>query len=267
MLDRAKIILRIAFWLYAGLFLWGWLREWVNPMLAILPFLLCIVFLMLRRRASSGQWMEGGLSVLLSLMHVQYCIAQPLWIRGESMQPALNPGIIVWVNKLSNGLIAPPVTPAMRSHGFHRLARWNAMQKSSIVVIRFPGLNDGADAVIVKRVAALPGETFEFANSQILVNNHAITVNGVPAFVSIQPRTIQPPVFQLPEEVEKLGSLAIWAAGNGLPIRGVVPEGAVIVLGDHTLESRDSRSFGFVPIDFIMGSISSPQTESVELKR
>ncbi|MBL8020983.1 MAG: signal peptidase I [Leptospirales bacterium] len=191
-------------------------------------------------------------------MHLQYCLGQPIAIRGESMEPTLRAGKIVWVNKLAVGLIAPPIVPSIQSSGFHRLASWGALEKSSIVVIRFPGLDDGADAILVKRVVALPGERFEFRDDHLFVNDEAVSVNGKPRLIPTQPVTIQPPVFRLHTEVEQLGPVAVWAAGNGLPLRGLVPAGGLIVLGDRANASRDSRSFGFVPIDYVMGTVKSP---------
>lgn len=172
------------------------------------------------------------------------------------MEPTLRAGTIVWVNKLSAGLIAPPIVPAFQSSGFHRLASWSAIEKSSIVVIRFPGLDDGADAILLKRVVALPGERFEFRDDKLFVSDVAVSVNGNSRLIPAQPDTIQPPVFRLHTEVEQLGPVAVWAAANGLPLRGVVPARALIVLGDHIGASRDSRSFGFVPVDYVMGTVT-----------
>lgn len=265
MQDRAKSILRTGFWLYAGLFLWGWLREWVQPFIAILPFIACLSLCVIRFRTERGTRPELPVLVLLILMHLQYCLIQPIRIKGESMEPTLPAGTIVWVNKLSAGLIAPPLLPRLQSSGFHRLARWTAIQKNSIIVIRFPGLDDGADAVLVKRLAAMPGDRFEFRDSRIFVNDLPLTTAaGTELAIAAQPRRIQPPVFRMESGVEELGSLAVWAAANGLPVRGVVPEGSVIVVGDHTSESRDSRSFGFVPMEYIMGTISNPGIASAQ---
>ncbi|MFF5334056.1 S26 family signal peptidase [Streptomyces sp. NPDC013181] len=42
---------------------------------------------------------------------------------------------------------------------------------------------------------------------------------------------------------------------RALGVRGVVPEGAAVVLGDNTAASVDSRDFGFVPVDRLIAHV------------
>ncbi len=91
--------------------------------------------------------------------------------------------------------------------------------RGDIVVIEVEGEHDP----LIKRVVALPGETVE-------VHNGKVTIDGEPLE---EPWTTRP-----------------GGPGYG-PTR--VPELHVFVLGDNRGSSRDSRSFGAVPVDHVIG--------------
>ena len=97
----------------------------------------------------------------------------------------------------------------------------HAPRRGDVVIIGIPGEKD----LLVKRAVALPGET-------VAVQDGKVYLDGQP--------------------LEEL-----WATRQGgadyPPTR--VPPHHVFVLGDNREESRDSRSFGPVPIDQIGGRV------------
>ncbi len=97
--------------------------------------------------------------------------------------------------------------------------RFHGPQRGDIVVIRVPGFNE----LLIKRVIGLPGDTLE-------VKNGIVYINGEP---------LDEPYINGP------------ARGNYPAI--TVPEGYIFVMGDNRNNSNDSRSFGPVAIDNIVG--------------
>ena len=92
-------------------------------------------------------------------------------------------------------------------------------QRGDIVVLRVPEY----DQFLIKRVIGLPGETLSIRDGVVYINGEPLDepyVNGVP-------RGSYPPV--------------------------TIPEGYVFVMGDNRNNSSDSRVFGPVPIDHIVG--------------
>jgi signal peptidase I len=83
------------------------------------------------------------------------------------------------------------------------------------------------DVAYVKRVVGLPGE-------RVAIRGGAVVVDGV--------RLDEP-----------------YLRGASTPCCGgcewAVPEDAVFVLGDHCSNSNDSRDFGLVPVDAIVGEV------------
>jgi signal peptidase I len=93
-------------------------------------------------------------------------------------------------------------------------------QRGDIVVLRDP---DGGPDLLIKRVIGLPGERITIADGQVYVD-------GVPLD--------EPYLNQV-------------TSGNGRS--WFVPPLSVFVMGDNRGASRDSRIFGPIPMDSIMG--------------
>jgi signal peptidase I len=105
----------------------------------------------------------------------------------------------------------------------------------------------------IKRVIGLPGDTVE-------VRDDKVTINGKPLSENY-PSTQHPAeMTQLYLEInKKKPEVGLWnpaKKGPNFPQSGqinVVPAGQYLVLGDHRSNSSDSRVWGFVPKDKIVG--------------
>ncbi len=99
--------------------------------------------------------------------------------------------------------------------------RFHGPQRFDIVVIRMPSQGE---ELLIKRVIGLPGEIVEFKDGHVFVNGEMLEES----FTS--------------EETQ---------AGRRSAV--TVPPLHVFVLGDNRNRSNDSRSFGAVPIENIIG--------------
>jgi signal peptidase I len=103
-----------------------------------------------------------------------------------------------------------------------RLAyRFGSPQRGDIIVFDFPG-DPGDD--YVKRIIGLPGDTVLIENNQVYVNDVLLTEPYLP-----------------PDD---------YTTGAG---RWVVPEGNYFVMGDNRAHSSDSRAWGLLSTDKIIG--------------
>lgn len=103
-----------------------------------------------------------------------------------------------------------------------RLAyRFGSPQRGDIIVFDFPG-NPGDD--YVKRIIGLPGDTVLIDNNQVFVNDTLLNEPYLP-----------------PDD---------YTTGTG---RWVVPEGSFFVMGDNRAHSSDSRAWGLLTKDRIIG--------------
>lgn len=141
-------------------------------------------------------------------------VAQPYEVEMSSMEPTLLPGDHILLDKLS--------------------LAWSDPQHGDLVVFDAP---DGfADDGIpyVKRVVAVAGETVQLLNGRLWIT----PVGGSPA--------------PLDEPYVADSGLTLPLGRSG-PTRWTVPAGSVFVLGDNRTDSVDSRRFGPIPEDRIIG--------------
>lgn len=133
--------------------------------------------------------------IFISVMIFNYNYAFIL-ISGDSMNPNYSDGNIVFANK-----------------HFDNLYRFD------VVVINA----DNADQIIIKRIIGLPGDTIEYRNNELYVNN---------------------------EFVED-----IYGSGDTLNFSYVVEENSYFCLGDNREHSNDSRLYGTFEEDEIMAKV------------
>lgn len=143
-------------------------------------------------------------------------LVQAYHIPSESMVPTLEDGDRVVVNRLSY--------------------RFGEIERGQVVVFAKPLGTDGENDLI-KRVIALPGETIRLVDNQVYINGFRVEEPYLREPDSTRPRLPIPGC----DQVEPARDLC------------VIPEGHVFVMGDNRLGSSDSRVFGPVPVDSVVG--------------
>jgi signal peptidase I len=103
--------------------------------------------------------------------------------------------------------------------------------RGDIVVFNPPERAMGNGNAFIKRVIGLPGEKLAIHDGKVFVNGQALT----------EPYIREAPMYLEPD----------WAS-LGMP-GGVVPKGAVFVMGDNRNNSQDSHVWGPLPIHNIIG--------------
>ncbi len=207
----------MSFWRRAGRYLW---REWIRPL--ALP-----LFFVAAAKSALGD--------------INY-------VPSGSMHPTLLEGDVVFVNKLAYDFRVP--------FTFTRLAHWSDPARGDIVVCFEP--NDGTR--LVKRVAALPGDTVELRNDILYINGQRLVYHPLDASAG---HALKAPEKDLAVfATEQLGAhLHTVMALPGRPaLRDfgpvTVPPGDYLMLGDNRDNSRDSRYFGFMPRQRIIGQVN-----------
>ena len=165
-------------------------------------------------------------------------------IPSASMRPNLLEGDVVFVNRLAYDAKIPLTNVSV--------ARLGDPQRGDIVTFSSP--KDGTR--LIKRIAALPGDTIEMRGERLLIN-------GKPADYTVLGNGI--------EKVEPLGDLTalqlkersgdvtyriqvlpqVSAMRDFGPV--TVPADRFLMLGDNRDNSGDSRVFGTVPRELLIG--------------
>lgn len=127
--------------------------------------------------------------------------------------------------------------PTLTNGDYLLLNKFSAIEQFDIVVFPPP---DQEETQYVKRVIGLPGDTIEY-------HEDVLYLNGEPTEQSF-----------LDESKEVDASIYTSGDFTLLTLLGVetVPDGQYFVLGDNRLNSRDSRSFGFIDQESVLGKVS-----------
>lgn len=184
-----------------------------------------------------GTWPQAlftFLGPLFLLLAVRWWLVEPFVIPSGSMIPTLLIQDHIFVNKLSFGLQKP------FEKGF--LAEWSKPKRFDIVVFRYPV---DTNVYFIKRVVGLPGETIEMQDGKVFVNREAIL-----------PMAINKEIEKGYEYFVEGDHTVRFHSGqikksNYASVQ--VPEGHYFMMGDNRDESSDSRVWGFVPMENIVG--------------
>ncbi len=195
------------------------------------------------------QWWRRDIRPLLILALVIFSIRSSLadWNDAPtgSMKPTILEGDRIYVNKLAYDLKVPFTT-------WH-LAEWANPGRGDVVVFYSP--KDGVR--LVKRVVGLPGDLIELRNEQLIINGTPADYGPLSAKISGQVRDAEGArgIFateNLPDHAHAVMALpGVPARRDFGPVR--VPEGRYFMMGDNRDDSFDSRYFGMVGRDRILG--------------
>jgi len=198
-------------------------------------------------RTKAGSFTADLISSLQSLMgtvviaiFVITFIVQAFQIPSQSMQNTLLVGDYLLVNKLCYG------GAGLGDH----LMPYQKIARKDIIVFHYPV---DPQQHFVKRVIGLPGDRLKMVNKKVFINGKALDEPYVQfleppnnLFRDDFPR-VDVPVFNMEGKW--------WLQMRKLVEDGelIVPQGHYFVMGDNRDDSQDSRYWGFVPQENIIG--------------
>lgn len=183
------------------------------------------------------------LPVLLIVLILRSFIAEPFRIPSGSMMPTLLHGDFILVNKFTYGLRLPVS---------HKKVWSNKLpERGDVAVFRFPS-NPSVD--YIKRVIGLPGDTITYKDKQISINGVAIEQEGEEIYFG-QGRDSGMNGAQIRDEQLDAANHKILLDQRYNRGRGewVIPDGQYFVMGDNRDNSNDSRFWGTVPEENLVG--------------
>ncbi len=183
-----------------------------------------------RSKPPSKRWVKylADLAFFAIILVGRGSFADHYYVPSGSMEPTLQVGDRLAVDKSAYGLRVPLT---------HVWLTEKAPQRGDVVVFDSPA--DGN--VLVKRLVGLPGDRIAFDGVNLLLNGQRVPQGFTQEDARIEylpgaPHPLHPEPYQ------------------GPPMREVeVPPRHYLMLGDHRGNSADSRSFGFVPRENLLG--------------
>lgn len=183
--------------------------------------------------------------VLLIVLLFRSFLFEPFKIPSGSMIPTLLVGDFIVVNKYSYGLKLPVVNKKILSLG--------EPERGDVVVFRYPV---DPSVNFIKRLIGLPGDTITYRNKQLFVNGVLVSKqeNGRYTRDEVKCSTPRADAVRFHETVDTVEhDILLHERSGSRNGQWVVPEGHYFVMGDNRDRSNDSREWGFVPAENMMG--------------
>ncbi len=197
-------------------------------------------------------WKGWGYSIFIALMiatSFKSAIADWNVVPTGSMKPTIVEGDRIFVNKLAYDLKVPYTT-------WH-IAEWSDPQRGEIVVFYSPADNKR----LVKRVVGLPGDLIAMRNNQLSINGKALKYvrNDQQKIDLLAPDRNSNSYCFMENLAGKIHPVMITPHRSSLHSFGpvTVPKGQFFMMGDNRDNSADSRYFGSVERNRIVGQATA----------
>ena len=187
--------------------------------------------------------------VLLFVLLLRSFVAEPFRIPSESMMPNLLVGDFILVNKYNYGLRLPVANTKIMAVG--------EPKRGDVMVFRYPGRSEndpekGTD--YIKRVIGLPGDVIDVSDDQVTINGQAVTYKPDGVFVGTGSALDNTGTDIVEEDLPGRTHTVLNEPGSPFPPgTWVVPAGHYFAMGDNRDHSADSRDWGFVPEENLVG--------------
>jgi signal peptidase I len=203
-------------------------------------------------------WTAGLFPVILIVFLLRSFLFEPFKIPSGSMVPTLLVGDLILVNKFHYGIRLPVLNK--------KIVENHAVQRGDVMVFRYP-LDTRLD--YIKRVVGLPGDEISYVNQKLTVNGQLVPESSqgehydddsfsyAPMFleklgevehkIRVDPR--RSPLFRPKTNFPYFGNCRYSPEG----VTCKVPAGHYFMMGDNRDNSEDSRFWGFVPDENIVG--------------
>lgn len=170
-------------------------------------------------KAVVWEWAESIIYAFVIAMVIRAFLVEPFKIPSGSMRMTLIEGDRLFVPKIEYG----PLVPFTK----YRIPGFVKPKRGDVIVFKYPVTRDKD---FIKRLIAVGGETVEIAGGMVLINGRAVRDGAI----------------------AKIHYFNMGGFGaEGKPI--TVPAGNYFVMGDNSAASHDSRFWGFVPEELVIG--------------
>lgn len=206
-------------------------------------------------------WVEYGASffpVILIVFFLRSFLVEPFKIPSGSMIPTLLVGDFILVNKFAYGIRLPVINKKIIEVG--------SPKRGDVMVFRWPQ-NESLD--YIKRVVGLPGDKVVYQNKHLTINGEAIPMSPSGDYLHPDRLTFSDKYLEKLDDVQHMLLVDKDAPSfvpqvlqfpnrdnciyNNVGVSCEVPAGHYFVMGDNRDASSDSRVWGFVPEQNIVG--------------
>jgi signal peptidase I len=181
--------------------------------------------------------------VVLIVLLLRSFIAEPFRIPSASMMPTLLIGDFILVNKFTYGIRLPVINK--------KVVEMNEPKRGDIVVFRYP---KDPSVDYIKRVIGLPGDRVTYYDKKLHINGEPVNQVSLGRYQGVgQGEDMTGHEHLLENLMGVEHSILIRNGAASAEGVYVVPQGNYFVMGDNRDNSNDSRYWGTVPEENLVG--------------
>ena len=188
------------------------------------------------------EYSKSFFPVLLFVFVIRSFIVEPFKIPSGSMMPTLIAGDFIAVNKFSYGVRFPVINNVLIPNGMP--------ERGDVVVFHYP-MDTSID--YIKRVVGLPGDTIKYENKKLFINDKLVPHVFEKDYEYMMNENYRVPAQEFTETLGEVKHSILIHNVERESGSFVVPEGNYFVMGDNRDNSSDSRVWGFVSEDLLVG--------------
>lgn len=185
--------------------------------------------------------------VFLVVLLLRSFLYEPFRIPSSSMMPTLLIGDFILVNKFDYGIRLPVLNTKIISIGEPR--------RGDVVVFRYP---EDPSIPFIKRIIGVPGDHVVYKNKTLYINGVRVKERNDGTFYGEGSSFVDYGLTRLTETLPNgvKHDILLNPYRMSMDKEVTVPEGHYFVLGDNRDNSKDSRYWGFVPEQNLVGHAS-----------
>ena len=196
-----------------------------------------------RQEPAYVEYARAFFPVILIVFLIRSFLVEPFRIPSGSMLPSLYIGDFILVNKFTYGVRLPVIN--------NKIMDFSHPKRGEVMVFRFPG---NPSINYIKRVVGIPGDHILYKDKKLYINGAPMDQSdGRPYFFALG-SDAQGEALRIKENLDGVTHDILTTNRSDMPLPEiVVPEGQYFVMGDNRDHSNDSRYWGFVPDQNLVG--------------
>lgn len=181
--------------------------------------------------------------IFLIVLLLRSFLVEPFRIPSGSMMPTLLIGDYILVNKYVYGFRLPVLNA--------KVIQLGAPERGDVVVFRYP---EDPSTPFIKRVVGLPGDRIAYHGKALWINDERISQTRLGPYEGVGAGTSMTGAALIDEDLYDVKhAILVEPERPSLETETVVPDGHYFVMGDNRDNSKDSRYWGTVPDDHLIG--------------
>ncbi len=181
--------------------------------------------------------------IVLAVLVVRSFIVEPFRIPSGSMMPSLLVGDFILVNKFAYGIRLPAINT--------KVIEIDKPKRGDVIVFRYP---EDPRIDFIKRVVGEPGDTIAYRNKVLYVNGKRAIQSEIGRYLGTGGGSMMTGAIHLNEDLAGVKhDVLVMPSRPVLDFEFTVPPDEYFVMGDNRDNSRDSRFWGTVPDENLIG--------------